>query len=89
MSPKHVVGGYNIIAQMTTLLYTEQGIMNRKWTEKDLRYIRENAGLLKDKELASELTKRSGRPVSLGAVRKMRQRMGIEKKSGRGICKLR
>jgi hypothetical protein len=74
---------------MTTLLYTEQDIMNRKWAEKDLQYIRENAGALKDRELAAELTKRSGRPVTLGAVRKMRQRLGIEKKSGRGICKLR
>ena len=74
---------------MTTLLYTEHDIMNRKWSEKDLQYIRENAGILKDRELAAELTQRSGRPVTLGAVRKMRQRMGIEKKSGRGICKLR
>ena len=63
--------------------------MNRKWSEKDLQYIRENAGILKDRELAAELTNRSGRAVTLGAVRKMRQRMGIEKKSGRGICKLR
>ena len=63
--------------------------MNRKWSEKDLQYIRENAGILKDRELAAELTNRRGRAVTLGAVRKMRQRMGIEKKSGRGICKLR
>ena len=63
--------------------------MNRKWSEKDLQYIRENAGALKDRELATELTERSGRCVTLGAVRKMRQRLGIEKKSGRGICKLR
>tara|TARA_R110000765_G_scaffold34189_4_gene77663 strand:- start:448 stop:672 length:225 start_codon:yes stop_codon:yes gene_type:complete len=74
---------------MATLLYTEQGVMNRKWAEKDLQYIREHAGVLKDRELAAELTQRSGRPVTLGAVRKMRQRLGIEKKSGRGICKLR
>tara|TARA_R110002020_G_scaffold421801_1_gene630984 strand:- start:331 stop:555 length:225 start_codon:yes stop_codon:yes gene_type:complete len=74
---------------MATLLYTEQDIMNRKWAEKDLQYIRENAGVLKDRELAAELTQQSGRSVSLGAVRKMRQRLGIEKKGGRGICKLR
>jgi hypothetical protein len=73
---------------MTTLLYTEQKIMNRKWAEKDLQYIRENAESLKDKELAAELTRLSGRPVSLGAVRKMRQRLGIGKKSGRGVCGL-
>ena len=53
--------------------------MNKKWEEKDLQYIRENAESLKDRELAAELTKRSGRPVSLGAVRKMRQRLGIGK----------
>jgi|TARA_R110000824_G_scaffold48118_2_gene136037 hypothetical protein len=74
---------------MATLLYTEQDIVNRKWAEKDLRYIRENAGVMKDRELAAELTQRSGRPVTLGAVRKMRQRLGIEKKGGRGVCKLR
>ena len=88
MSPKTVIGGYNIIAQMTTLLYTERKIMNKKWEEKDLQYIRENAESLKDRELAAELTKRSGRPVSLGAVRKMRQRLGIGKRSGRGGCGL-
>ena len=70
---------------MTTLLYTEQKIMNRKWAEKDLQYIRENAESLKDRELAAELTQR---PVSLGAVRKMRQRLGLGKKSGRGVCAL-
>ena len=73
---------------MTTLLYTERKIMNKKWEEKDLQYIRENAESLKDRELAAELTKRSGRPVSLGAVRKMRQRLGIGKRSGRGVCGL-
>ena len=62
--------------------------MNRKWAEKDLQYIRENADNLKDRELAAELTHRSGRPVSLGAVRKMRQRLGLGKKSGRGVCGL-
>ncbi len=62
--------------------------MNRKWAEKDLQYIRENADNLKDRELAAELTQRSGRPVSLGAVRKMRQRLGLGKKSGRGVCAL-
>tara|TARA_R110002020_G_scaffold193389_9_gene393640 strand:+ start:2034 stop:2249 length:216 start_codon:yes stop_codon:yes gene_type:complete len=62
--------------------------MNRKWTEKELQYIRENCQDLKDRELAAELSKLSGRTVSLGAVRKMRQRLGIEKKSGRGVCGL-
>ena len=87
-TPKSYRRCYNIIALMTPLIYTEQKIMNRKWTEKDLQYIRENAENLKDRELATELSKASGRTVSLGAVRKMRQRLGIGKRSGRGVCGL-
>ena len=62
--------------------------MNIKWTVEDKRYIRERAGTTKDKDLARELSVRSGRPISLGAIRKLRQRMGIIKKSGRGRCEL-
>jgi len=63
--------------------------MNIKWSPEDRQFIRDNAHCMKDKDIAAEITLRSGRFVSLGAVRKMRQRMGVTKKSGRGVCKLR
>jgi hypothetical protein len=63
--------------------------MNIKWTVEDKQFIRTNAHRMKDKEIASELEARSGRRVSVGAVRKLRQRMGIIKKGGRGVCELR
>ena len=63
--------------------------MNIKWTEKEKDYIRANAAHTKDKDLAEELTDISGRRITLDAVRKVRQKLGIVKKSGRGICGLR
>ena len=62
--------------------------MNIKWSAEDRQFVREHAAHTKDKDLAKELSKRSGRNVSLGAVRKLRQRLGILKKRGRGICEL-
>lgn len=60
--------------------------MNIKWTKGEKVYIRENADAMKDRELAEKLTEMSGRSVTLDAVRKVRQKMGISKKPGRGIC---
>lgn len=62
--------------------------MNVKWSAKDRQFIRANAHKMKDRELAAELSSASGRDVSTGAVRKARQRLGIAKKGGRGICEL-
>tara|TARA_Y100000310_G_scaffold56261_1_gene51687 strand:- start:767 stop:964 length:198 start_codon:yes stop_codon:yes gene_type:complete len=62
--------------------------MNIKWSTEDRQFVRENAAHTKDKDLAKELSMRSGRKVSLDAVRKLRQRLGIIKKGGRGICEL-
>ena len=63
--------------------------MNRKWTESERRFIVENAHRLTDNEIADRLTVSTGRSISVNAVRKTRQRLGIIKQSGRGICKLR
>lgn len=63
--------------------------MNIKWTEREKEYIRDNAATVKDKDLAANLTEMSGRKITLDAVRKIRQKLGIIKKSGRGICGLR
>lgn len=62
--------------------------MNVKWTENDKIFVKENAHLLKDLEIAAALTERTGRIVTLQAVRKMRQKLGVKKASGRGICNL-
>jgi len=62
--------------------------MNIKWSENDKNFVRENAHCMKDKEIAEILTEQTGRNVSLQAVRKMRQKLGVKKKCGRGICEL-
>jgi len=62
--------------------------MNIKWTLEDKQFVRENASIIKDKDLAIVLSRRNQRIISLDAVRKLRQRLGIIKKSGRGRCEL-
>jgi len=74
---------------MATLLYTNgQNSMNIKWTTEDKQFVRENASKVKDKDLAVELSMRNQRIVSLDSIRKLRQRLGIIKKRGRGRCEL-
>ena len=62
--------------------------MNVKWSENEKNFIRDNAHRMKDQEIADALTEQSGRQVTLQAVRKMRQKLGVRKKAGRGICGL-
>lgn len=62
--------------------------MNIKWTEYEKEFIRQNANSLKDRELAEKLTAMSSRNITLDAVRKVRQKLGITKLPGRGICGL-
>ena len=60
--------------------------MNIKWTEDEKDYIRENAATMKDIDIAGNLTIKSGRNITLDAVRKVRQQLGIIKQRGRGVC---
>lgn len=60
--------------------------MNKIWTETEKNFIRANAGVMKDRELAVKLTEMTGRNVSMQAVRKQRQKLGIKKAYGRGKC---
>ena len=62
--------------------------MNIKWTLEDKQFIKDHASNVKDKDLAPALSERNQRIVSIDAVRKLRQRLGIIKKSGRGRCEL-
>ena len=61
-------------------------MFQRKWTDEQEQFIRENCGAMKDKDLSSHLSILAGRPVSIQAVRKMRKRLGISKGHGRGRC---
>ena len=63
--------------------------MNKRWTVAEKNFIRENAHKLTDKQMAERLSGLTGRKVTLYAVRKQRQRMGVAKVSGRSICALR
>ena len=62
--------------------------MNIKWTQEEKEFIRENAAFMKDRELAQRLTDKSGRRVTVDALRKVRQKLGVKKRHGRGICAL-
>ncbi len=60
--------------------------MNIKWSEDEKDFIRANSAIMKDSEMADYLTRHTDRIVTLDAVRKVRQKLGIAKKPGRGIC---
>lgn len=62
--------------------------MNKVWKDHERQFIKDNAGKMKDKEIAIKLTQISGRTITIQAVRKQRQKMGITKERGRGICKV-
>ena len=62
--------------------------MNKVWSDTERNYIRDNAATMKDKEIAAKLTEMTGRNVTIQAVRKQRQKMGITKAHGRGVCSL-
>ena len=60
--------------------------MNQVWTETERQFIKDSAGTLTDEAGAVELSKVCGRIVTINAWRKQRQKMGIKKNPGRGIC---
>ncbi len=62
--------------------------MNKVWTPTEKEYIRLNAATKKDKDIAAHLSVTSNRKISLQAVRKQRQKMGLAKQAGRGKCGL-
>ena len=63
--------------------------MNRIWTDQEKEFVRQNANILTDKEGSERLSKITGRNITLHAWRKQRQKIGISKMPGRGICKIR
>jgi len=63
----------------------EQTIKRTKarWTEEEKFFLKQNAGTMRDVDVAERLDK------TVKAIREMRRRLGIIKKSGRGIVALR
>jgi hypothetical protein len=62
--------------------------MNKKWKINEENYLKENVNIYTDEEISHRLTQMSGREVTMLAVRKKRQKLGLKKAQGRGYCKL-
>lgn len=62
--------------------------MRVHWNDHEREYVRANAGIMTDAELGANLTRITGRYISIFAAREQRQAMGLKKKAGRGVCKL-
>lgn len=64
--------------------------MNRVWTESEKEFLRQNAGIMRDSDMAATLTRICCRHVSRISIKRARQRLGLIKKiSGRGhVCPL-
>lgn len=60
--------------------------MNEVWTETEKNFIKDTANRLTDEAGAIELSKVAGRTITVDAWRKQRQKLGIKKKPGRGVC---
>jgi hypothetical protein len=58
------------------------------WSDAVKKFVRENASLLKDEQIAATISRLTGKPVSVQAVRALRVRLGIEKRMGRGYCEV-
>jgi len=62
--------------------------MNQIWSPIEEQFIRDNADIVTDEVGAAQLSAIVGRPISIYAWRKKRQKMGLHKAPGRGVCKV-
>ena len=53
--------------------------MNIKWTVEEKDFIKNNAAFMKDRDLAQQISNESGRSITVDALRKVRQKLGIKK----------
>ena len=60
----------------------------RKWTPHLVEFLKKNCEKFSDEQMAAELSKLARCKFTKGAVRKVRQRLRLKKKSGRGISEL-
>lgn len=58
------------------------------WLPEEIEYIKNNANHMTDKEVMKNINNLYGQRRSFDTVRKMRQRIGIQKENGRGVCKI-
>ena len=63
--------------------------MNTVWSEEEREFVRQNSAILTDKEGSERLSKITGRNITLHSWRKQRQKLGVSKMPGRGVCKIR
>lgn len=59
-----------------------------RWTTEEHNFIKNNSSTLTDHNLALAFSKAFGRTVNVDCIRKQRQRLGIKKRGGRGICSI-
>ena len=63
--------------------------MNKtRWTNLEVEFLKENAGLFTDLRLSQIMSKEFERSISKDALRKQRQRLAISKAGHRGYFKL-
>lgn len=62
--------------------------MYKLWNESEKQFIRDNCARMTDEVLSSKLTDITGRRITINAIRKLRQILGLKKKRGRGVCEL-
>lgn len=65
-----------------------KGRYNYVWDAVRTEFLKQNAGKMKDAELAKEMTRRFGRYFSVAAIRLRRRAIGIKKENGRGRCEI-
>lgn len=62
--------------------------MNKRYSEDENQYIRDNSATYNDEELARQMSINFNKIFSKGATRKQRQRLGIKKSGHRGFFKV-
>lgn len=60
----------------------------KKWNISELQFIADNQSILKDEEIAAQLTKISGQNVTSSMIRAQRRKLKIKKPRGRRKTKI-
>ena len=58
------------------------------WNAERNDFLRRNAGLMKDVDLAREMSRQFFYEFSVAAIRLQRRKLGIQKENGRGKCEI-
>lgn len=60
----------------------------KAWGDAEIEFVRQNAGRITDEIIAATIFRIFGRPTSVHAIRRIRYRLGLTKKHGRGLCEV-